>query len=127
MRRLIRRDDMEIGEYSNRVDAYEILEDGRVRAYAVYHGGTGTAREFAERIVNADKRIAELEQENERLRYELQFVSKRDNDMLIKATLERAAEIVEAKERKQFNTVGDPRIKKFTPYMANAIRAEIEK
>ena len=42
------------------------------------------------------------------------------------AGLEAAAEKVEQRERKRFDVEGNPMIKEFTPYFANAIRAEIE-
>ena len=37
------------------------------------------------------------------------------------SALEAAAKVVEEMERKTFDCVGDPRIRKFTPYKANAI------
>ena len=41
------------------------------------------------------------------------------------AGLERAAEIVEAKERNRYDNVGDPRVSRFDSYYAAAIRKEI--
>ena len=41
------------------------------------------------------------------------------------AGLERAAEIVEAKERDRYERVGDPRVPHFESYYAAAIRKEI--
>ena len=51
-----------------------------------------------------------------------------DEDMKIAYNkgMERAAEIVEKKERVRFDNVGNPMIKEFTPWYAEAIRKEIE-
>ena len=58
------------------------------------------------------------------------FSSKADENLArqaFKAGMERAAEIVEKKERVRFDNVGNPMIKEFTPWYAEAIRKEIEK
>lgn len=47
-----------------------------------------------------------------------------ESEKKLKIVAQRCAEIVEAMERKEWETIGDPRIPKFTSYKANAIRKE---
>jgi len=58
------------------------------------------------------ERIAELETER---------------DKAFNKGMERAADMVEQKERERFDHVGNPMVKEFTPWWAMAIRKEIKK
>lgn len=45
-----------------------------------------------------------------------------DTETILNTAYEIAAQMIEKKEQEIFDTVGDPQITSFTPYMANAIR-----
>ena len=51
--------------------------------------------------------------------YHLIIVALRD---AVAAETERCFKIIEEKERQRWKTIGDPRIPKFTPWMANALK-----